>query len=78
LGIDIHSVIPIGKDEEVKQDHDGIVKKFIYVDFDCLYRGGSPKIPPGVERVEWIEKSKFREYDIVPPSVRLLEKMGIY
>jgi hypothetical protein len=78
LGIDIHSIVPIGEDSEVKQDHDGLVKKFIYINFDSLYRGGIPKVPMGAERVEWIAKDKLREYDIVPPSVKLFKKMGLY
>ncbi len=78
LGINIHSIVPIGEDAEVKQDHDGLVKKFIYANFDCLYQDGTPKVPTGAERVEWIEKEKLHEYDVVPPSVKLFKKMGLY
>src|SRR3989344_8229566 len=69
LGIDIHSIVPIGEDSEVKQDYDGLVKKFVYVSFDCFYRNGIPKVPAGAESVEWIAKDKLHKYDIVPPSV---------
>ncbi|MDD3101758.1 MAG: hypothetical protein PHE59_01255 [Patescibacteria group bacterium] len=76
LNIDIYSIIQIGEDSEVKQDHDGIVKKFIYIDFSCFYKNGLPKTPEGAEKVEWIPKEKIKEYDIVPPSKKLLKKIG--
>ena len=77
LGIDVEisneSILP---DLEIKQDHDGIKKNFIYINLRCKYLGGTPKIPKGAERVRWIPKDKLSEYDIVPPSVKLFKKLG--
>ena len=61
---------------EVKQDHDGVEKNFIYLNFRCKYLSGEVKIPKGAERVEWIAKDKLAEYDIVPPSVKLFKILG--
>lgn len=77
LGIDVdvsNELIP--PDFEVKQDHDGIEKNFIYINLRCRYLNGTPKIPKGAERVEWIPKDRLSEYDVVPPSVKLFNKLG--
>lgn len=63
-------------DSEIKKDHDGIEKKFIYTNFKCHYLSGAPKIPTGIEKVEWIPKDKINEYDIVSPSIKLLKTIG--
>ncbi|MBI2062547.1 MAG: hypothetical protein HYT64_02575 [Candidatus Yanofskybacteria bacterium] len=77
LGIDVevdNESIPFGA--EIKKDHDGIEKNFIYINLHCKYLGGDPKIPKGAERVEWISKDKLMEYDIVPPSIKLFKTLG--
>lgn len=66
--------IPFGT--EMKEDHDGITKNFIYVNLLCRYLGGTPKIPKGAEKVEWIPKEKLGEYDMIPPSVKLFKSLG--
>ena len=77
IGIDVEiSGLQIPVDGETKNDHDGVEKKFIYNNLLCKYVGGEPKIPQGAEKVEWIEKEKLREYDVVPPSVKLLSDLG--
>ena len=61
---------------EIKQDHDSIEKKFIYIHLRCHYVSGTPIIPKGAERVEWIPKDKLKDYDLVPPSVKLLSNLS--
>lgn len=77
IGIDVEvdqKSIPFGT--EIKEDHDGIEKNFIYVNLLCKYVSGSPRVPQGAERVEWIPKDKLNEYDVVPPSIKLLRELG--
>lgn len=77
LGIDVevdNEPIPFGT--EIKKDHDGIEKNFVYVNLCCKYLGGEVKTPKSAERVEWIPKDKLTEYDIVPPSVKLFKTLG--
>lgn len=76
FGITVHSVVNRGQDEEIKMDHDGIVKRFIYTDFDCLYLSGELKKPEGIEKLQWIPKDELPQYDIVPPSQKLFGKLG--
>lgn len=76
VGIETEFVKENGKDEETKQDHDGETKHFVYTDVLCKYKSGEPRIPTGVERVEWIEKENLKNYDLVPPSVVLFKKIG--
>lgn len=61
---------------EVKTDHDGIEKFFTYINMRCRYLGGTPKVPKGIERVDWVPKNKLSEYDLVPPSAKLLKGLG--
>ncbi len=63
---------------EIKKDHDGIEKNFIYLNMLCQYLNGTPKVPAGAERVEWIPKSRLKDYDIVPPSVALFKNLNYF
>jgi len=75
IEVDVDSqLIPFAN--ETKQDHDGITKLFIYINLLCHYVSGTPKVPKGAEKVEWIPKDKLADYDLVPPSVKLLKSMG--
>ena len=74
IDVDVSNEL-IPSDFEIKQDHDGIEKNFIYINLHCKYLGGEPKTPKGVERVEWIPKDKLTEYDIVPPSTKLFKTL---
>ena len=66
----------IYRDDEVKQDHDGIVKHFFYIDFRCSYGTGEPVLPAGAEKIEWVPREKLVEYDIIPPSAKLFQELG--
>lgn len=77
LDIKTSSIKQIEEDVEIKKDIDGITKKFIYKDFKCIYQSGTPKIPQGAEDVRWIPVDKLSEYDIVPPTIKLLKKIHI-
>jgi hypothetical protein len=61
---------------EVKIDHDDIEKFFIYINMRCRYISGIPKVLKGLERVDWVPKDKLQDYDLVPPSVKLLKRFG--
>src|SRR5579872_1417228 len=77
LGINVEvnlKSVPFGT--EIKKDHDGTEKNFIYINLLCKYISGNPKIPQGAERVEWIPKDKLNEYNIIPPAVKLLKVLG--
>ena len=76
VGIEVELVREIGKDEEIKQDHDGKTKRFIYTDILWKYKNGEPILPMGTEKIEWVEKEKLKSYDLVPPSVALFKKIG--
>ena len=63
--------------QETKADHDGVTKCFIYVNLLCHYVSGTPRLPMGAEKIEWIPKNMLSGYDLVPPSVRLLKTLGM-
>jgi len=77
VGIDVDiETGSISSERETKQDHDGVTKIFAYTNLLCHYLGGAPRVPSGALKIEWIPKDKLAEYDLVPPSVKLLKTMG--
>lgn len=78
LGIDVEVCNrSIPSDSEIKNDHDGILKEFTYVNLLCTYVSGQPRVPTGAEQIEWIPEATFSHYDLVPPSVKLLKTLGL-
>ncbi len=75
-GVDIAVGDKVSWDTEVKCDIDGVEKFFVYLDVICEYAGGELTAGEGVERLEWVDKARLGEYDIVPPSRILFEKLG--
>ncbi len=63
-------------DYETKVDLDGIEKFFVYLDVLCEYKSGEPVAGEGIERLEWIPISELANYDLVPPSIPVLKKLG--
>ena len=66
----------ISWDTEVKKDLDGITKFFVYLDVMCEYESGELRAGEGIEQLEWVRPENLDEYDIVPPSRILFEKLG--
>lgn len=75
LGIVVNNFSEVGQDGEVKEDHDGITKQFVYINFTCTYKAGEIKTPEGIEKVAWIPKGELAQYDIVSPAVILLKEL---
>jgi 8-oxo-dGTP pyrophosphatase MutT (NUDIX family) len=75
-GIDIRIDKKFSWDTEVKQDLDGVEKFFVYLDVLCEYTAGEPTLTPGIEKLEWVEIDRLKDYDIVPPSVEVFKKLG--
>lgn len=63
-------------DEDQKVDHDGVEKKFIYLDALCELAGGEPKAVNPNEELEWVDIDKLKDFDHNPPGVTLLKKLG--
>jgi ADP-ribose pyrophosphatase YjhB (NUDIX family) len=66
----------IGWDEEKKVDHDGEEKRFIYLDVLCDLADGEPEAKNPQEELRWVEKSELRNYDLNPPSAKVLGVAG--
>jgi 8-oxo-dGTP pyrophosphatase MutT (NUDIX family) len=63
-------------DTEIKPDHSGITTFFIYLDSLCKYVEGDLVPGEGIEKLEWVPIEKLKDYDLVPPSVKLFKKLG--
>ena len=74
--INIKLVKELGWDTEIKNDHDGIEKMFVYLDTLCEYVDGELSPAPEIEKLEWVEIDKLKDYDLVPPSIKLFSKLG--
>lgn len=75
-GIDVKLSEKISWDTEIKNDLDGEEKLFIYLDVICEYISGYLILSEGIEKLEWIPINRLSEYDIVPPSKKLFQKLG--
>ncbi|MEX2411168.1 MAG: NUDIX domain-containing protein [Candidatus Paceibacterota bacterium] len=73
-GIDIKLIDRLGWDTEIKTDHDGKEKLFIYLDALCDYVSGKLELSEGIEKLEWIHINDLDDYDLVPPSRELFSK----
>ncbi len=63
-------------DEEVKTDHDSEQKRFIYLDALCTLASGDPTPVNPNELLEWATRDKLKDYQHVPPGVKLFKKLG--
>ncbi|MEO5949775.1 MAG: NUDIX domain-containing protein [Candidatus Saccharimonas sp.] len=63
-------------DEEIKVDHDGVEKRFVYLDAICNVEGGIPHPVNENETLEWVNVSDLKNYDINPPTKLLLKRLG--
>ena len=76
-GIDIKLNRNLGWDTEIKNDLDGEMKQFIYLDSKYDYIKGDLVIGDNkIEKLEWVPIDKLGEYDIVPPAAELFKKLG--
>jgi nucleoside triphosphatase len=75
-GITVSVVNKISWDTEVKHDLDGIEKFFVYLDVECEYESGDIVVGEGIEKIEWVKPESLGNYDIVPPSKILFQKLG--
>ena len=63
-------------DEEIKVDHDGKEKRFVYLDAICNIAEGNPDPVNQNETLEWVSVNNLREYAINPPTKTLLTRIG--
>ena len=62
-------------DEEIKVDHDGEEKRFIYLDAICSVLSGEPRPGEG-ELLERVLNVEVEKYDLNPPTRILLNRLG--
>jgi len=75
-GIDVAIAREFSWDTEVKADLDGVTKQFVYLDVLCRYVSGELRLSEGIEKLEWVPTDRLAEYDNVPPSKVLFQKLG--
>lgn len=66
----------IGWDQEQKIDHDNEKKRFIYLDALCDLASGEPTSTNPNEELKWVSVSALHEYQLNPPSAKLLKELG--
>lgn len=63
-------------DEDIKADHDGEVKRFVYIDTICSISNGVPNPINKNEELEWAEIEDLSNYNHNPPGRKLLKRLG--
>ncbi len=76
VGINISPTKQLSWDTETKEDHDGVLKQFVYLNAEFEYVSGELIVPENLEKVEWIPIQNLSQLDIVPPSIVLFKKLG--
>ena len=61
-------------DEEIKTDHDGETKRFIYLDVICAVDEGTPS-PGHGEELKWVTAEQLSNYAINPPTKVVLDRL---
>ena len=77
LNIQVELKEYLGWDFETKTDLDGKIKRFVYLNVLYNFMYGDPTLPDGAEKLEWINTAELKNYDIVPPAVKLFQKMDL-
>ena len=62
-------------DEELKVDHDGEEKRFVYIDAVCEIAADEPNPVNENEILEWVTLSELASYDLNPPTKTLLKRL---
>lgn len=75
-GIKITITKTLSWDTEIKPDETGTETGYIYLDCECKYVSGDLTLSTGIEKLEWVPITELKNYDIVPPSIKLLTKQG--
>ncbi|GAB4143559.1 MAG: hypothetical protein OHK0017_01080 [Patescibacteria group bacterium] len=75
LNCRLNQVLPWSN--EVKEDHDGVEKHFIYLQMLFEYLDGEPILPEGHEKIEFISLNNLSEIDLVPPTRENLIRIGL-
>ncbi|HSD56009.1 MAG TPA: hypothetical protein VLA92_02550, partial [Candidatus Saccharimonadales bacterium] len=67
----------LGWDQEQKVDHDAEEKRFIYLDALCELMDGEPKANNPNEELKWVDIAELNNYQLNPPSAKLLKTIGL-
>jgi hypothetical protein len=78
LNIEISVSRHLSWDTEMKNDPDGEPKQFIHLELGCDYVSGEPVVPEGLEKVEFVAVEDLPKIDIVPPSLKMFRRLGIF
>ena len=63
-------------DEDMKADHDGEVKRFVYIDALCSIKSGSVSPVNRNEELKWVPQAELREYAVNPPTATVFKKLN--
>lgn len=64
-------------DEDIKADHDGETKRFIYIDAICTITSGEPHPKNMNENIEWVNVDELKNYQLNPPTRTVLQKLKL-
>ena len=64
-------------DEDEKRDHDGVTKRFVYLDALCELASANEPYPENPsEELSWVALDKLSTYELNPPTATVLRKLG--
>lgn len=63
-------------DEDIKVDHDGEEKRFVYIDALCRVESGEPSPLNPNEELKWVKISDLGNYELNPPTQNVLNRLN--
>lgn len=63
-------------DEDIKLDHDGEEKRFVYIDALCRVESGEPSPLNPNEELKWVKVSDLGNYELNPPTQNVLNRLN--
>ncbi|MCB9823048.1 NUDIX domain-containing protein [Candidatus Nomurabacteria bacterium] len=63
-------------DEDIKLDHDGEEKRFVYIDALCRVESGEPSPLNPNEELKWVKISDLGNYELNPPTQNVLNRLN--
>jgi len=61
--------------EDIKDDHDNVRKRFLYIDALCSLASGEPSPINPNEELKWVKISDLKDYEFNAPTKKVLQRL---
>jgi ADP-ribose pyrophosphatase YjhB (NUDIX family) len=76
-GIEISNIETIGFDEDEEADKKGELTHYIFLDFKAVCASENFKAGDDLNFLQWVEKSKLKDFNLNKPTKKILHKLNL-